>query len=202
MRRGFLRWRNSDSDLPFWNRKTLLSPRTYSLPCGAKHGQNSCIFTQNKSLLPSRRRNSHPGPRLASFDFGSRGHVAARLGGGKFGVRRNRWNGPSVPCRGRSAGRRKNRRTFSFWRWLSSCRCRVASSESKVQGSRSIFAKFFGAGCGIGLPCDRLRCEPPGPAFADVAQCQRASDQATESHIRIPTSTSFLTVGPKLVSFS
>jgi hypothetical protein len=28
MRRGFLRWRKRDSDLPFWKRKTLLSPRT------------------------------------------------------------------------------------------------------------------------------------------------------------------------------
>jgi hypothetical protein len=28
MRRGFLRWRKSDSDLPFWNRKILESPRT------------------------------------------------------------------------------------------------------------------------------------------------------------------------------
>lgn len=28
MRRGFLRWRKRDSDLPFWNRKTLESPRT------------------------------------------------------------------------------------------------------------------------------------------------------------------------------
>lgn len=33
IRRGFLRWRNSDSDLPFWKRKILLSPRTNSLPC-------------------------------------------------------------------------------------------------------------------------------------------------------------------------
>ena len=28
IRRGFFRWRKSDSDLPFWNRKTFLSPRT------------------------------------------------------------------------------------------------------------------------------------------------------------------------------
>lgn len=28
MRRGFLRWRKRDSDLPFWKRKILLSPRT------------------------------------------------------------------------------------------------------------------------------------------------------------------------------
>lgn len=33
MRRGFLRWRKRDSLLPFWKRKTLLSPRTKSLPC-------------------------------------------------------------------------------------------------------------------------------------------------------------------------
>ena len=97
--------------------------------------------SQPKQIPPSRPADEFPTPvlvwrRLAS---GSRGRGAARLGGGKFGVGRNRWNGPSVPCRGRSAGRRKNRRTFSFWRWLSSCRCRgcflrVEGPRSKVPG--------------------------------------------------------------------
>jgi hypothetical protein len=36
MRRGFLRWRKSDSDLPFWKRKNLLSPRTKILPCSRR----------------------------------------------------------------------------------------------------------------------------------------------------------------------
>jgi hypothetical protein len=30
--RGFFLWRNRDSVLPFWKRKILLSPRTYSFP--------------------------------------------------------------------------------------------------------------------------------------------------------------------------
>jgi hypothetical protein len=102
----------------------------------------------------SRRQISHPGPRLASFDFASSSRRAAGLGVGHLPSGSIAEMGSFVPCRGRSAGRRSYRRKFSFWRLLSFV---VVGLLPRSSGPRSIFAKFFGAGCGIGLLCDRLR---------------------------------------------
>lgn len=54
--RGFLRWRKSDSDLPFWKRKILLSERTKSLPCdvyvstSAEHMCDQCPIQESRSV--------------------------------------------------------------------------------------------------------------------------------------------------------
>ena len=54
--RGFLRWRKSDSDLPFWKRKILLSERTKSLPCdvyvstSAEHICDRCPIQESRSM--------------------------------------------------------------------------------------------------------------------------------------------------------
>ena len=137
MRRGFLRWRKRDSDLPFWNRKTLLSPRTYSLPCGAKHGQNFRLLNQNKSPLPVPPTNFPP--RSSSGVVWLRGAVAAALLDSGVG------NSASVAIAGMGhpylagvdplAGERIVVRSH----FGGGCRVvvvGVASSESKVQGPR------------------------------------------------------------------
>jgi hypothetical protein len=122
---------------------------------------------KNHAPLQAQRRISHPGPRLASFNVGSSYRVAVGLGVGNSPSVASREMGKFVPCRGRSAGRRKNRRTFSFWRWLSIVVVGVASAEFKVPGR-------FSPNCGvhvvdgIGLLCDRLRCEPRA-RFVSVA---------------------------------
>jgi hypothetical protein len=63
--------------------------------------------------------------------------IASLLGSevGHLAVGRNRKNGQSVPCRGRSAGRRKSRRRSSLWRLVVDFAVvGVASSEFKVPG--------------------------------------------------------------------
>ena len=56
IRRGFLRWRKRDSDFPFWKRKILLSPRTYSLPCTSK-SISICFLPVIKTTEHSRKNN-------------------------------------------------------------------------------------------------------------------------------------------------
>jgi hypothetical protein len=57
-----LRWRKSDSDLPFWKRKILLSPRTYSLPYSENHRQNRSVFDRNN--IPRNPIDEAPTPVL------------------------------------------------------------------------------------------------------------------------------------------
>ena len=159
MRRGFLRWRNSDSDLPFWKRKTLLSPRTYSLPCDGKHGQicvfstesNSSSFSRSPSTnFPPRpqsgvvRPRSQSSRRCAWLGVGNSASVDIAEMGNSYLAGVDPLAGERIVVRSHVGG---------------GCRVVVVGdASSRVRGSRSIFAKFFGLrGCGIGLRCDRLR---------------------------------------------
>ena len=65
IRRGFLRWRKSDSDFPFWKRKILLSPRMYSLPYSTKEYDVSiCDNSMKRTPQSSPRENSLKRPRI------------------------------------------------------------------------------------------------------------------------------------------
>lgn len=151
MRRGFLRCRKRDSDLPFWNRKILLSPRTYSLPCNEEHRQN-LVFSPILSARTGTIAKTAPSTILPTPGLVWRhlriALIVSLLGSeaGNVAVGRSRGNGKSVPCQGRSAGRRKYRRTFSLWRLVVEAVV-VGVASSELQDSGSIFAKFFGAGC-------------------------------------------------------
>lgn len=83
-RRGFLRWRKRDSDFPFWKRKILLSPRTYSLPYKFRNHQyvnhvqlfaniwNQMSLPRMGSILPGWRsvgRPACPGARGEGIEF-------------------------------------------------------------------------------------------------------------------------------------
>ena len=132
IRRGFLRCRKSDSDLPFWKRKILLSPRTKSLPCTfqpsawhpptikvvsscmcpmcAEHrliSSAACIF----HLFQTMRQR---GRIIAAILRLPHSLLFTRLDRGGTASALDRWN--VVPCQGRSSDRRRCRRRFSFWR--------------------------------------------------------------------------------------
>lgn len=161
MRRGFLRCRKSDSDLPFWNRKILLSPRTYSLPCDGEHRQNFSFFQLDNVSL-GLRRNSHPGPRLASSKFGSN-RVALDSGweispsvafagmGNPYLARVNPVTGESIVVRSHCGG------------WLS----KLSMSGLLPLGSKleADFGQILVQVVRVGLPCDRLRRGPHRPAL-------------------------------------
>ncbi len=161
IRRGFLRWRKRDSDLPFWNRKTLLSPRTYSLPCRRKHCQR--LFN-SRNNVPSNVSNA-----LASHVLSCSGRtrhdtpwqpptLPSSPAGRRFlhfhrGVVQEM---PSIPFQGRSAGRRRCRRTFSFWRLVVEF-VDVGAGFLKSSKFQVDFPNFFAGCAAIGLPCDRLK---------------------------------------------
>ena len=76
-------------------------------------------------------------------------------------------NRESVPFQGRSADRRRRRRTFSCWRCCRRCRYSGCFRlSSRFQGRFS--HRFSFAGCAIGLLCDRRWCtvhlDPPFPS--------------------------------------
>jgi len=89
-----------------------------------------------------------------------------------------------VPFQGRSAGRRRYRRTSSFWRLVVDIIVVgvASSSEFKAQGRFSIF--FCRLDCAaIGLPCDRLeaRTTGPGSLFSGLGGGRLAGKQPGDS---------------------
>lgn len=141
IRRGFLRWRKRDSDLPFWKRKILLSPRTYSLPCDGRKSDMLALLVVfvnqsiNQSISPplvfgtktktsgsgssvgqslkrvSLIESSSSSPQTVSPDRSCPSNPCL-FPTHFFAIMRN--SRRSVPFQGRSAGRRRSRRTFSL----------------------------------------------------------------------------------------
>ena len=79
IRRGFLRCRKSDSDLPFWKRKILLSPRTKSLPCTEPHCQLGILLRQSRLKLYVSTEHYMPGPPRCTKAFVSCAIIATCL---------------------------------------------------------------------------------------------------------------------------